>query len=197
MSLKSGTLPDLEYHPVTTERWQDLETLFGASGAYAGCWCMWWRTTRSEFGKQAGKGNKEALHAIVDAGEIPGLLAYADNRPIGWCSIAPREAFPSLERSRTLKRVDDKPAWSVVCFFVAKPYRRLGLMVNLLQAATEYAKEHGAKIVEGYPIEAKENNLPSVSSFTGIASAFAEAGFVEVLRRSEHRPIMRYFIEEQ
>ena len=57
-------------------------------------------------------------------------------------------------------------------------------------------KEHGAKIVEGYPIEAKESNLPSVSSFTGIASAFAEAGFVEVLRRSEHRPIMRYFIEE-
>ncbi len=158
---------------------------------------MWWRTTRSEFGKQAGKGNKEALQAIVDAGEIPGLLAYADSRPIGWCSIAPREAFPSLERSRTLKRVDDKPAWSVVCFFVAKPYRRLGLMVNLLQAATEYAKEHGAKIVEGYPIEAKESNLPSVSSFTGIVSAFAEAGFVEVLRRSEHRPIMRYFIEEQ
>jgi hypothetical protein len=68
-------------------------------------------------------------------------------------------------------------------------------MVKLLKATVEYAKEHGAKIVEGYPIEAKETNLPSVSSFTGIASAFTKVGFVEVLRRSEHRPIMRYFIE--
>ncbi len=67
MSLKSTTLEDLEFHPVIPERWGDLERLFGASGAYAGCWCMWWRTTRSEFGKQAGKGNKEALQAIVDA----------------------------------------------------------------------------------------------------------------------------------
>ena len=197
MPSKPGTLPDLEYYPVTAERWGDLETLFGTSGAYAGCWCMWWRSTRSEFGRRGGQGNKEALKAIVDAGEIPGLLVYANGQPIGWCSVAPREAFPSLERSRTLKRVDDKPAWSIVCFFVARPFRRQGLMVELLKAAVEYAKEHGAKIVEGYPIEAKESNLPSVSSFTGIASAFAEAGFVEVLRRSERRPIMRYFIEEQ
>lgn len=197
MSSKPASQLGLEYYPVTTERWQDLLTLFGANGAYAGCWCMWWRSTRSEFGRRGGQGNKEALKALVDAGEIPGLLVYANGQPIGWCSIAPREAFPSLERSRTLKRVDDKPAWSIVCFFVAKPYRRLGLMVNLLQAAVEYAKQRGAKIVEGYPIETKESNLPSVSSFTGIASAFAEAGFVEVLRRSEHRPIMRYFLEEQ
>jgi len=57
MSSKPASQLDVEYYPVTTERWQDLETLFGPSGAYAGCWCMWWRTTRSEFGKQAGKGN--------------------------------------------------------------------------------------------------------------------------------------------
>jgi hypothetical protein len=68
-------------------------------------------------------------------------------------------------------------------------------MVELLRAAIDYAREHGAKIVEGYPIDAKSNNLPPVSSFTGTASAFKEAGFVEVLRRSERRPIMRYAIE--
>jgi hypothetical protein len=69
-------------------------------------------------------------------------------------------------------------------------------MVRMLQAAVEYAKEHGAQIVEAYPIEPRHANLPDVSSFTGIASVFSEAGFVEVLRRSEKRPIMRYFIEE-
>jgi GNAT superfamily N-acetyltransferase len=101
-----------------------------------------------------------------------------------------------LERSRTLKRIDDEPVWSIVCFFVARPYRHQGLMVKLLRAAIVYAKEHDAKIVEGYPVEPGQTNIPPVSSFTGIVSAFKEAGFVEVLRRSERRPIMRYFIEE-
>lgn len=196
MSTQPAPLPSLEFQPVTPERWQDLETLFGKRGAYGNCWCMWWRMPRSQFDKQTGQAKKQALNAIVTSDEVPGILAYAHGQPIAWCSVAPREAFPVLERSRTLKRVDDKPVWSVVCFFVAKPFRRQGLMVRLLQATVAYAKEHGAQIVEGYPVEPKHTNLPDVSSFTGISSAFAEAGFVEVLRRSEKRPIMRYFLEE-
>jgi GNAT superfamily N-acetyltransferase len=196
MSTKQASLPDLEFQPVTPNRWQDLEVLFGKNGAYSGCWCMWWRETRSQFGKQAGQGNKEALNAIVDSGEVPGLLAYTNGQPIAWCSVAPREAFPSLERSLTLKRVDDQPVWSIVCFFVARPFRRQGLMVKLVRAAIAYAKEQDAKIVEGYPIEPKQSNLSGSSGFTGLLSAFQDAGFVEVLRRSEHRPIMRYFVEE-
>jgi GNAT superfamily N-acetyltransferase len=194
MFTRQVSLPDLEFHPVPPGRWHDLETLFGKNGAYGGCWCMWWRVTRSQFGKQAGQGNKEALKAIVDSGEVPGILAYANGQPIAWCSVAPREAFPSLERSRTLKKVDDQPVWSIVCFFIARPFRRQGLMVKLLSAAVEYAKKHGAKIVEGYPIEPKQSNLSGSSGFTGILSAFQEVGFVEVLRRSENRPIMRYCI---
>jgi GNAT superfamily N-acetyltransferase len=189
-------LPDLEFQPVTTERWQDLETLFGEHGAYGNCWCMWWRMPRSEFDRRKGQQKKQALQTIIDSGDIPGILAYGNGEPIAWCSVAPREAFPVLERSRTLKRVDDKPVWSIVCFFVAKPFRRQGLMVKLLQAALAHAKEHGAQIVEGYPIEPKHDKLPPVSSYTGITSAFHEVGFVEVLRRSANRPIMRYFIEE-
>lgn len=196
MPSEEASLSALEFHPVTPERWQDLETLFGKNGAYSGCWCMWWRISRSEFGKQVGQGNREALKAIVDSGEVPGLLAYGGDQPLAWCSVAPREAFPSLERSRTLKRIDDEPVWSIVCFFVARPYRHQGLMVKLLRAAIAYAKEHDAKIVEGYPVEPGQTNIPPVSSFTGIVSAFKEVGFVEVLRRSERRPIMRYFIEE-
>jgi GNAT superfamily N-acetyltransferase len=187
---------DLEFHPVTAGRWHDLETLFGERGASGGCWCMWWRVKRSEFEQQKGQGNKDALKKIVDSGEIPGILAYADGKPIGWCAVAPREAFPVLERSRNLKRVDDQPVWSVVCFFVARPFRRRGVTVGLLQAAVEYAARSGAKIIEGYPVEPKKDT-PDVFVYTGLASAFRKAGFVEVLRRSETRPIMRYFIEDE
>lgn len=155
---------------------------------------MWWRLSRSQFNKQKGEGNRKGLKKIVDSGEVPGLLAYAEGEPIGWCAVAPRERFLALERSRILKRVDEEPVWSVVCFFVAKPFRQKGVTVKLLKAAVEYAQKHGAKIVEGYPIEPKKTKMPDVFAYTGLASAFRQAGFVEVLRRSETRPIMRYFI---
>ncbi len=196
MSTEIPSLHALEFQPLTPERWQDLEALFGKRGAYGNCWCMWWRMPRSEFDRQTGEVKKEAFKTIVVSGEVPGILAYVDGQPIAWCSVAPREAFAVLERSRTLKRVDDKPVWSIVCFFVARPFRKQGLMLKLIRAAVEYARVHGAQIVEGYPIEPAHANLPDVSSFTGIASVFVEAGFVEVLRRSEKRPIMRYFFEE-
>jgi len=189
------SLPALQVHPVTPERWPDLEKLFGERGASSGCWCMFWRLPRAQFQRQAGEKNKEALRAIVDSGEPPGLLAYAEGEPIAWCSVGPRPAFTALERSRTLKRVDDAPVWSVVCFFVAKPFRRRGVMVPLLTAAVEYARAHGAKIVEGYPVEPTKR-LSGDRGYTGVVSAFRRAGFVEVLRRGA-RPIMRCFLEEQ
>ena len=69
-------------------------------------------------------------------------------------------------------------------------------MAELLRAAIDYARRYGANIVEGYPIEPKHDDSPPVSTFTGIFSAFQEVGFVKVARRSEKRPIMRYFVEE-
>ena len=158
---------------------------------------MWWRLKRSEFERQKGEGNRRAMKRIVDSGEIPGILAYAKDQPIAWCSVAPRKAYPTLERSRKLKRVDDKPVWSIVCFFVAKPFRGKGITRTLLRAAMEYVQKQGGKIVEGYPVEPKEGRIPDAFAYTGLVSAFRKAGFVEVVRRSETRPIMRHIIEEK
>lgn len=155
---------------------------------------MWWRLPRSEFARQRGEDNRKALKAIVDSGKIPGILAYLDGQPVGWCAVAPRETFPALERSRTLKRVDDQQVWSVVCFFVAKPFRHKGISTGLLKAAVEYVRKQGGKVVEGYPEDPKKGWKPDPFVFTGLVSAFRKAGFTEVVRRSETRPIMRYVI---
>jgi GNAT superfamily N-acetyltransferase len=187
---------DLEFYPLTSERWQDIEKLFGERGACGGCWCMWWRLKRSDFMRQRGKENRLALKRIVDSGEVPGVLAYADGEPVGWCAVAPREVYTALERSRVLKRVDDKSVWSVVCFFVAKPFRGKGLTVKLLTAAIDYVSKKGGKMVEGYPVEPKKGRMPDPFAYTGLVSSFRKAGFVEVLRRSDTRPIMRYVIRE-
>jgi len=153
---------------------------------------MYWRLSRTQFDEQQGELNRRNIMALVDSGNIPGILAYAGDEPVGWCSIAPREEFPTLGRSRILKPVDDQPVWSVVCFFVARGQRRKGLTVHLLKTAIEYARSNGAKIIEGYPVEPKAGKAPDVFVYTGLLSAFKKAGFTEVLRRSATRPIMRY-----
>ena len=159
---------------------------------------MWWRLKRSEFDRNKGEGNQRALKALVDSEQVPGILAYDGNHPVGWCSVAPRQDFSALERSRILKPVDDQPVWSIVCFFIAKSYRRQRLSIALLQAAVEFAIQNGAKIVEGYPYEIQEGkSWPDPFVYTGLVGAFEQAGFVEVARRSESRPIMRYLLEPQ
>ena len=186
--------PRVEIHPLTPARWHDLEALFGERGACGGCWRMYWRLTRSDYERKKGAGNKKALKKVVDSGRPPGLLAYAGGKAVGWCAIGPREIYPVLERSRILARVDDEPAWSVTCFFVARPFRRQGITVQLLKAASDFARKNGAHVVEGYPVEPRKGRMPDVFAYTGLPSAYRKAGFVEVLRRSETRPIMRYIV---
>ena len=185
---------NMKYFPLTTNRWPDMETLFGERGACGGCWCMWWRLKRSEFNLQKGEVNRQALKAIVDSNEVPGLLAYSDGKPVAWCSVAPREHFPVLDRSRILKRIDNTPVWSIVCFFVEKHFRKKGITVNLLEAVIDYVRKRGGTVLEGYPIEPKKGNIPPPFAWTGFVSAFINAGFNECLRRSETRPIMRYYL---
>ncbi len=182
----------LDFQPATASRWVDVEQLFGERGACGGCWCMYWRLPRGEWTAGKGDRNKKLFKKIVVSHREPGVLAYAGKEPIGWCAIAPREEFLSLARSRILKPVDDKPVWSVTCLFVKKGYRRRGVSVALLRAAVELASNNGAKIVEGYPITPTMEKTPDPFVFMGVPSAFRAAGFKEVARRSETRPIMRF-----
>jgi GNAT superfamily N-acetyltransferase len=151
---------------------------------------MWWRLARSEFNRCKGAKNQRSLQALVHAGREPGILAYVDGMPAMWCAVSPREELPALERSRILARVDDAPVWSIVCFFVARTFRRRGLTVPLIEAAAAHVAAHGARVVEAYPVE-PHGTLPAAFAWTGLASAFRRAGFVEVERRSPTRPIMR------
>ncbi|NUM81448.1 GNAT family N-acetyltransferase [bacterium] len=181
---------ELKFQPVTPSRWKDLEDLFGARGACGGCWCMTWRLERAVFEKQKGAANKRTLKKIVDKGPPPGVLAYYKGHAIGWCAVAPRSEYPALERSRVLKPIDDQPVWSISCIFVRKEFRRKNISTELIKAAVNLAKKHGAKIVEGYPQEPK-NDLPDPFVWTGLTPAYIKAGFVEAHRFSPVRPIMR------
>jgi GNAT superfamily N-acetyltransferase len=153
---------------------------------------MWPRVPRADFERGKGDLNRRAFRRIVSTGHPPGVLAYAGGEPAGWCAIGPRTEMKRLEKSRVLEPVDDQPVWSVVCFFVARPFRRRGLSVALLEAAVRFAHAQGARIVEGYPVDPKgAARAADAFLWTGIASTFRRAGFDEALRRSPTRPIMR------
>ena len=186
---------DITFKPVTPDKWADLETLFSEHGIQNGCWCMHWRIPRKECQRNYGEGNKQFLKKLVESGNVPGILAYHKRKPVGWCSVAPRENFPVVMRSPTLKPIDDLPVWSIVCFFVSKPYRKSGLTHLLIKAAVQHAKEHGARIIEAYPIDVHAKYI-EYERYSGLTTTYEKEGFIEVCRRSERRPIMRYYVEE-
>ncbi len=180
----------LTFYPLTPDRWTDFELLFGKNGACAGCWCMFWRLSRKDWNRSQYEPNRLAMKAIVESGEIPGIIAYRDQTPVGWVSIAPREKFFSLQRSDVLAPVDDKAVWSIVCFFIPRKMRKQGNMLPLIQAALDYARSQGARIVEAYPFDS-DKPLSTLSAYMGVRSVLEKAGFKEILRRSPGHPIMR------
>lgn len=166
-----------EFHPLTPDRWSDLERLFGERGACGGCWCMWWRLSAREYEDRKGEPNRRAFRAIVRSGAVPGVLAFVGGRPVGWCAVAPRSDLPRMDRSRILKPVDDVPVWSISCLFIEKSFRRQGLSAELLRAAFRLAADRGATVVEGYPVEPRGEGIPDAFAWHGTASAFRQAGF--------------------
>jgi len=141
------------------------------------------------------------MKKVVNSGGIPGIIAYHKKKPVGWCSVGPRENYPTLVRSRTLRAMNqkdpiqgkpDKTVWSIVCLFVEKPNRNQGISIKMLEAAVNYAKSKGAKVVEGYPKDTRKSRWADAFVWTGHISAFKKAGFVEVFRSSPTQVIMRY-----
>ena len=182
--------------PLTLERWGDLETLFATHREPQGCWCMFWRSSEREFKGWSVEERKGLLRSRVDAGQVPGLLAYAEGEAVGWCGLGPRGEFPMLQRSPTLKPLDDLPVWSTVCFFVHPKHRRRGVATALLRGAVDFARGQGAAALEGYPRVPKTARIDAGYAYPGTPRLFESAGFEEVLRRSPRRAIMRYPFED-
>jgi len=188
---------DLTFHPLTPERWPDLEDLFGPErGANSGCWCMWPRARAVEFKAMHKSERKARFRELVHSGPAPGLLAYEAGKAVGWCAIGPRESvsrFNTAKVSRPVEPDEERGAGqtlAITCFFIRPGYRRLGLAKRLAIAAIELARKNGAAAVEACPIDA-DRPLVWGDGFVGISATFAALGFREIARRSPRRPLMR------
>lgn len=180
--------------PLTPERWPDLEALFGARGACAGCWCMYWRQRGKDWSAHTNEGNRTAFRAIVERGPPPGLLAYADDHAVAWCQVGPREAYARILAARVKQPLDARPTYVISCFFVAREWRGRGLMPRLIEAAVEFARAAGAARVEGFPL-ASDRRTADTFAYVGTPGAFRQAGFRRVVRRIAGKSAARYVVD--
>ena len=179
------------FRPVTTENWTDFETLFEGRGGPKTCWCMIWRN--GPDGKPPGpdrSDRKAAMAALVQRGTSIVILAYLAGVPVAWCSIAPRVSY-STGLAQARPGDTEQNLWSLVCFFMASPYRKTGLFAALLAEAEAEARRRGAAVLEAYPVAP---GSPSYR-FSGFVPNFAAAGFVHVGQEGTRRNIMRKSLE--
>lgn len=193
-------MSELEIQPLTPDRLPDLAALFGQGGDPKWCWCSFFRVRNADFAHATADTNREVLERAVDTtaadGRNPGLVAYRDGEPIGWVSVGPRDDYERLKHSRVLAPIDDKPVWSIVCFVVSRKARNRGVARALLDAAVDYARQHGATLLEAYPVDTDGERVPAAHAFKGTVGMFERAGFEVVERRqfnrtSPIRPIVR------
>lgn len=173
--------PEIKIQPVTRENWTEFEAFFESRGKLNNCWCMAWRMTAEEQKSNTPACRKQYIQARVMAGIPIGLLAYAGEQPIAWCSVAPRETHRRLGGDERLPDV-----WSITCFYIQKEYRHSGLVHILIGQAKTYAKANGANHMEAYPIDPAS---PSYR-FMGYVSTFEKEGFSYVKDAGSRRHVM-------
>lgn len=185
------TVERITVQPAVAANWPDVVRLLDQRGGLKGCWCMFFRQPGRQHQAALGEGNRRALKALVDAGRLPGLVAYADGEPAGWASVAPRKEFSRLDRSPISKPVDERPVWALVCLFVDRRHRGQGVARALVRAAVQRAAEQGADVVEAYPVDDTMGPVAADDAYHGVVTLLASERFTEVARRAPKRPVMR------
>ena len=190
----------LDIRPLTPDRLADLASLFEQGGDPKWCWCAYFRIRGFDFSKGGKERHRAAMEAATretaEEDRAPGLVAYVGDEAVGWISIGPREDYERLAYSTVLKPLDDKPVWSIVCFVVGRRARGKGVAKALLEAAVDYARDHGATLLEAYPVEVMEGDrIRPGDAYRGTLSMFEKAGFTVATRRQSPggapRPIVR------
>ena len=187
--------------PANEARWDDLQTIFGTRGQACRCQCQRYKLRpRESFRSFPVEERAFRLRRQTDCGHpdsdtTSGLVAYLDAEPVGWCAVEPRTEYEGLLRNnrvpwegRSEDKTDDS-VWAVTCLFARAGFRKRGVSRALARAAVDFARERGARAIEGYPMTTK--NVIAEELHVGTEGVFADAGFTEVSRPTLRRIVMR------
>lgn len=166
-----------------TGRWDDFASfMVPRKPGGGGCVCMSYRDARLDM-----PGRIAYMEHECETSPGPGVLAYLDGEPAGWCSVAPKSTYRRLMNSRTIPHLDEeRDPWSIVCFVVRGGFRKRGLMHDLLDGAVEHARASGAAVVEGYPVETAGERVDTISGYVGTVELFEKHGFTRLTATDAH-----------
>jgi GNAT superfamily N-acetyltransferase len=193
--------PAISVVPANEAPWEDIATVFGTRGSAPRCWCQRYKLApRESFGRFPAEERADRLRRQTECGHpesetTSGLVAYLDGEPVGWCAVEPRPAYTGLVRNNRVPwegRAEDKAdesVWAVTCLFTRAGFRKRGVSRALARAAVDFARERGARAIEGYPMTSKNAILEELH--VGTEAVFAGAGFAEVSRPTLRRAVMR------
>ncbi|MDQ4038419.1 MAG: GNAT family N-acetyltransferase [Actinomycetota bacterium] len=193
--------PVISVVPANEASWEDLQTVFGTSGQASRCQCQRYKLRpRESFASFSAEERAHRLRQQTDCGQrnsgtTSGLVAYLDSEPVGWCAVEPRTAYGGLlgnNRVTWVGRVEDKnddSVWAVTCLFTRAGFRKRGISRALARAAVDFARERGARALEGYATITK--NVISEELHVGTEGVFADAGFTDASRPTPRRVVMR------
>ena len=179
---------------------EQLDAVFGTRGAGASCRCQRYRLARGEaFGRfpvEERRARQLDQAGVGDPGSptTSGLVAFLGPEPAGWCAVGPRPDLVGLVRNQRVPwegRDEDRAdgfVWVVSCLLTRAGYRRRGVARALVAAAAPFARDHGARVLEAYPITA--TSVISQELHVGLPALFAQAGFTEVSRPTLRRVVM-------
>lgn len=179
----------------TAERWNDVQHSFTGGGDGRSCQCIWPVLRNKDWNATTITQRTEMFHNEIDAGPPPGLIAYVDGEAAGWIRLGPRTTQLRILHTKaitaaTRQPLDDPRVWSVTCFVVRKEHRGRGINAQLLEAAIDYARDSGARLIEGYPVDTSAGRVPSNDLFHGALSTFLGAGFENVAPLSRGRVLV-------
>lgn len=188
--------------PANEASWEDLQAVFGLRGYAAACQCQWFKCSHREWESLSREERAFRLRQQTDSGypdsdTTTGLVAYLDEEPVGWCAVEPRSAYPRLRGMRVPwsgrdEDKDDGTVWAVTCFVTRVGYRRRGIAHALARAAVDFARERGARAIEGYAMLTNPGEeLTWGELYVGSRSMFADAGFTQVSHPTKRRVVMR------
>ena len=175
--------------------WEDIQHALTGGGDGRSCQCVWPVLTNKEWQNTTLDERTTMFQHEIATGRPPGLVAYVDGNAAGWIRIGPRPAQRRLARTRNIitttpEPFDDDNVWAVTCFVVRKEHRRQGVNAALLAAGVDFARDSGARVIEGYPIDTTVSKPSSNELFHGALSTFLAAGFTEGPRAKPARPLV-------
>jgi GNAT superfamily N-acetyltransferase len=190
--------------PANEASWADLQTVFGGRGDPHRCQCQRYKMQPGESWASVGteelalRLREQADSGHPGSGPTAGLIAFLDDEPVGWCAVEPRSSYPRLLLKTRVPwegRAEDKTddlVWAVTCFVTRTGFRRRGISYALARAAVDFARNSGARAIEGYPmITSPGQEISWGELHVGSRSIFAAAGFTEVSKPTLRRVVMR------